>query len=700
MMKNFYLLFLFSIIVLFSTNVQGQIFVKHDASGANDGTSWADAFTDLSDALNASSPDDEIWVAGGTYKPGGTSPSIDAYFSFPHDLKLYGGFAGTETMLSERDWVTNETILSGDHNGDDIDDDFETNKTDNSLHVMWLTDTVTIASTVDGFTIRNGITEPVSGSGNARRGGGILSYGAPAVRNCRFTQNYGYFGGGLYPRGSGASGVIIEDCVFENNSSGFGGGIYLLSGIATINNCEFTGNLADDGSTGGRGGAIYNSGTSSDITDCTFSSNMAPNSSGGALKVRNGNDDPIGPVNVLNCTFDQNSASFGGAFGAYDSQTVVNLVDCEFTENSAATSGGATTNGFGATSNFTNCNFSENEANNGGAMYSQNDSATVNITNCTLSLNSANRGGAINISGDNEPGSTTPIPILTIENSYIQFNFSAEQGAGVNLGNANAVFKNTLFDNNLNIDEQNGIGGALSINTSDTIHATVDLINCTVVNNVAGIGAGIAHWKPGTESTSVLTIQNTIFYNPFGANYEIEDGDPTLVSAGGNLSTDDSMINELIATNDLSSTDPLFVDFEDGDFHLADGSPCIDAGIAEGAPPTDIEGLDRVGEVDMGAYENQNGLTSVRSLSKSFGQLEVFPNPVVQDDLNFTFESPYHGHLDVKIADIKGAVLMSFVLDKNTQNLSRSYNVSSLPKGIYQLIISNGQEMNSKGFVK
>ncbi len=699
-MNKIYIVTSFVIALLCANQLTAQTYVKSDASGANDGSSWTDAYTDLSDALSNSAPNDEIWVAAGTYKPGGATPSTVSFFTFPHDLSLYGGFTGTESMLSERDWETNETILSGDHLDNDVDNDWDNFKDDNSRHVMWLTDTVTTASTVDGFTIRNGNTEPGSASGNDRRGGGILTYGAPAIRNCMFTQNYGYFGGALYPRGTAtATGVIIEDCVFEYNFGGFGGGIYILSGVATVSDCDFEGNIANNGGTGGRGGAIYNGSTASNIMNCNFSFNSAPNSSGGALKIRNGNDDAVDPVNVINCTFNDNMAAFGGAFGSYDSQSTVNLTDCEFINNTAATSGGATTNGFGSTSNFTNCTFSENEATNGGANYNQNDSATINIINCIYSLNAATTGGAINISGDAEPGTTAPIPSLTIENTLLENNLSASQGGGINLANSNAVLKNVVIQNNFITDISMGIGGGISINTNDTITATIDLINCTIVNNLGAIGAGISHWKLGDEGSSTLNIQNVIFNNPDGNDYEIEEGTPILVSNGGNLSADLSMLDELIGTNDLPGEDPLFVDFDNEDYHLANGSPCIDAGIATGAPTLDFEGLPRVDEVDMGAYENQKLVDAIFNLPKTLGELEIFPNPV-QDDLNFTFETSFNGDLEVMITDVKGQRMMNFVIEKNTEKVSRVHNVSNLPKGVYQLTITNGKELTTKAFVK
>lgn len=694
-MNKIYILTCFVITLLCASQLTAQTFVKSDAAGANNGTSWADAYTDLSDALSNSAPNDEIWVAAGIYKPGGATPDTTSFFTFPHDLSLYGGFAGTETLLTERDWLTNETILSGDHLGDDVDDNFDDFRLDNSQHVMWLTDTVTTASTVDGFTFRNGDTSPGTASGDDRRGGGLFTYGAPAIRNCKFTQNYGYFGGGLYPRGTiSAAGVIIEDCVFENNQGYQGGGMYLLAGIATINNCEFTGNFASN-----RGGAIYNNSTSSNIMNCNFSFNSVPTSAGGALMIRNGNDDTFDPVNIANCTFEENSAGFGGALGAYDSKSIVNITDCDFLSNTAATSGGATTNGFGATSNFTNCNFRENEAEFGGAINSQNDSATINITSCIVELNAGVTGGAINISRNGADISPTPIPFLTVENTIIQNNLSADQGGGVNFSGANALFKNVLIQNNFITDLANGIGGAMSINTSDTVNVTVDIINCTIVNNIAAIGAGISHWKLGEEGTSVLNIQNTVFDNPEGNDYEIEAGNPTLVSNGGNISADLSMVVELVAMNDLPGEDPLFVDFNNEDYHLANDSPCIDAGIEAGAPTTDIEGLPRVDGVDMGAYENQKLVDAIFNLPKTLGELDIFPNPV-QNDLNFTFESSFNGELNVMITDIKGQQIMNFIIEKNTDKVSRVHSVTNLPKGVYQLTISNGSELTTKAFVK
>ena len=107
-----------------------DLYVKADATGAKNGTSWDDALTDVQTALDWSLPDDEIWVAAGTYLPSRrTNPQKprSATFQLKNDVALYGGFAGTETDRDERDPALNETILSGDLAGDD-GPDFQNNE--------------------------------------------------------------------------------------------------------------------------------------------------------------------------------------------------------------------------------------------------------------------------------------------------------------------------------------------------------------------------------------------------------------------------------------------------------------------------------------------------------------------------------------------------------------------------------------------
>jgi len=135
--------------------------VSEAATGANDGSSWTDAFTDLQDALAAAAPGDEIWVAAGTYTPAGPGGDRTATFQLMSGVGLYGGFAGGETDRSQRDPSLHTTILSGDLNGDDqvvpLSQDLmsEATRAENSYHVVTGSGADETA-TLDGFVITAG----------------------------------------------------------------------------------------------------------------------------------------------------------------------------------------------------------------------------------------------------------------------------------------------------------------------------------------------------------------------------------------------------------------------------------------------------------------------------------------------------------------------------------------------------------------
>ena len=96
--------------VTFINNLSRIIYVRAEATGANTGADWANAFTNLPDALAIGGPCSEIWVAAGTY-----SQSLP--WSLKNGLPVYGGFSGTETNRTARDWVAHPTILHGPGNG-------------------------------------------------------------------------------------------------------------------------------------------------------------------------------------------------------------------------------------------------------------------------------------------------------------------------------------------------------------------------------------------------------------------------------------------------------------------------------------------------------------------------------------------------------------------------------------------------------
>src|SRR5262249_28276731 len=89
------------------------VYVNANANGANDGSSWTNAFTNLQTAVAAAQSGDELWVAAATYRPAPAGGSQAIAFDLRSGVAIYGGFAGTETDRDQRNFATQITTLSG-----------------------------------------------------------------------------------------------------------------------------------------------------------------------------------------------------------------------------------------------------------------------------------------------------------------------------------------------------------------------------------------------------------------------------------------------------------------------------------------------------------------------------------------------------------------------------------------------------------
>ncbi|MFW5752329.1 MAG: T9SS type A sorting domain-containing protein, partial [bacterium] len=245
-MKN---ILIFQLLIFLSFSVSANIhFVNNSATGNNDGTSWAHAYTDLQSAISTASSGDTICVAAGIYHP--DSVARNKSFLIPDGVVVLGGFTGSEmdidsATIVNRDFTVNETILSGDLNEDDS---AFTNIDDNSIHVIKF-DEVSNSTLVDGFTISGG---NANGSGNSGYAGAILYQLADArVKNVIIKNNRAQtYGGAVY---ASLSDPWFSNCLFYNNTCGDGGGaIYSSFGHLTIINSTISGNICfHNGSTSG-----------------------------------------------------------------------------------------------------------------------------------------------------------------------------------------------------------------------------------------------------------------------------------------------------------------------------------------------------------------------------------------------------------------------------------------------------------------
>ncbi len=245
-------------------------YVNTGASGANDGSSWMNAYTELAVALSNAVGGDEIWVAKGIYLPDYDSVSKthtgnrDLRFVIKSMVAVYGGFDGTETQRHQRNWVVNRTILSGDVGTAGVASD--------NTRTLMASDGTVREVVLDGLVFANGRADNPAelGNGIVSGSGGALYLrigGATEVRNCTFINNYAVYGGGIYVASSSGAGLAVVQCLFAANSALYVGG--------AINHQSYTGTFVVRqstliGNSSSRGSAI---GTNLAVT-CFYYNNL------------------------------------------------------------------------------------------------------------------------------------------------------------------------------------------------------------------------------------------------------------------------------------------------------------------------------------------------------------------------------------------------------------------------------------------
>ncbi len=261
------------------------------------GMSWTTAYTNLQDALAVAQAGDEIWVAAGVYYPdeggGQTNDDVRASFALTDGVKIYGGFAGTETEHSQRQPRTNVTVLSGDIDGDDITDGqgvvtVPANISGlNAYHVIY---NIGVSSTavLDGFTITAGNADGGGFGCPTDCGGGMYNIGSsPQINQISFSGNRASFGGGMFNNNS--SNPKISQVSFSGNRAAHGGGMYNNnSSRPEISQVSFSGNSADL-----LGGGMYNESSSPHIINSIFWGNATNGLINASAQIYNSSSSPV-----------------------------------------------------------------------------------------------------------------------------------------------------------------------------------------------------------------------------------------------------------------------------------------------------------------------------------------------------------------------------------------------------------------------
>ena len=327
------------------------VYVDDTAAGpGHDGGSWATAYTNLQEALDAAAATatpDEIRVAAGTYRPTARVDPADprsATFRLSSGVSLLGGFSDGGGADPQRDPASNVTTLSGDIGT-------RGSAADNTYHVL-LAVGVNGTAVLDGFTVTGGNADR-SDQTDGRGAGMYTLTASPTVANCTFTGNSAWIGGGMY--GFGATSPTVTRCTFSSNPAYQGGGMAVLYGASpTVADSTFTGNSAPRG----LGGGMFTGGSSPSLTRCSFTGNSAANGSGGGIHNINTF------LFVTDSTFGGNSAGQGG--GIYNDNSSSTVTGSTFDSNAATGGDGGGIQNVNSSSGRRNgCTFSGNSAPNG-----------------------------------------------------------------------------------------------------------------------------------------------------------------------------------------------------------------------------------------------------------------------------------------------------------------------------------------------
>jgi predicted outer membrane repeat protein len=355
--------------------------------------------------------------------------------------------------------------------------------------------------------------------------------------------------------------ITISNCTITQNSANWGGGIYCSGSNALISNCVITDNQCKN-----NGGGIYCTNSSPIISNCLISGNLcntSPTTSsgrGGGGICANHSSSPT----IRGCVLEDNHSIWNGGGISINDNSHPAIMDCAIFNNSADSCGGGI---FCSSSSHPSVirTFLHNNGAvfDGGGVYLT-DQANMSLESCTIGANNADgMGGGV---------------AVVRSRPYLQ--------------------KSVFFGNSGTF----GGGGIWGTDSSD-----VQITNCTFAGNSGQYGGGILC---GLVS-NFLIVNNILWEN-----------DPDEIYPGA-TSTSEVIYCDIqggyFGTGNINS-DPQFIDFDQHDYRLQWGSPCIDAGHPDSIY-TDPDGT--IADIGAFYYDQSN---PVRILLTPYNAPHLLPN--------------------------------------------------------------------------
>jgi predicted outer membrane repeat protein len=494
-----------------------------------------------------------------------------------------------------------------------------------------------------GFTITNGLAD---------HGGGIYcnNGASPSLEHLMITGNTANsYGGGIYC--SNVCNPSLKNITISGNIADYGGGISCASSSPNLKNVEITGNNASY-----YGGAINCESSNLVLESVTISDNIAGNGGGGIycggtpslINSIMWNNSPqeidLGSGSIL-VTYSDIQGGWTGTGNIDSDPLFVDATngDYHLTENSPCIDAGDPTSPLDPDNSIVEMGAYHFNQYDGPIWHiSKTGSDVTGIGSEELPFATIQHG--INLSADTDTVlvhsgtyvenisfsgkliTLSSLFLTTQDLSYISstiidgnnsdrvvafsnnedsttvlcgfsiVNGSFPNGAGIYCNGASPVLNNLIVKNN---SASSGGGGIACINFSDpTIH------NAIIFDNSSPVGAGI-YCDESSPNLQNVTITDNLGHGIY-CNW---DSTPTLInSILWYNASEEIFINSGSVTVTYSDveggwtgignidSDPLFVDFVNGDYHLQPNSPCVDAG-----DPTSLLDPDNT-VADMGAY--------------------------------------------------------------------------------------------------
>ncbi|WP_405315649.1 right-handed parallel beta-helix repeat-containing protein, partial [Methanobrevibacter sp.] len=362
---------------------EGTIFVSTAGNDANDGLSKDTAVKSIARAIEIAE-NGKIIVLAGTY-------TIDATLTVAKDLDITG---------------QGDVVIDGNSKG-------------------ILANTANLNLTNIAFT-----------NGKASFASAILNDGNMTITNCLFYSNQatGSSSGNIINNRKGS--MTIDNSKFYENVASRGAVASQSGTTLLIKNSEFYDNDMTSIST--TYGIIYSSAADTVVENTIFRNNKAK--TGGAIYATRTSSGSTGTLEVINCTFDNNTALQGQGGAIFAGRTPTTIKDSTFTNNQAISGSYAKGQGGAiyqtiadplSTMSVENSVFINNTAGDAGsAVYVNTDQGTFDITNSII----INKEGDDTFAIDKKEGATT---VITADNNYwgnnTKVNFDLDEDSQITL---------------------------------------------------------------------------------------------------------------------------------------------------------------------------------------------------------------------------------------------------------------------------